>query len=166
MWICAELLVTRSLTVVEILEGRWVEQKCTVALLDYCRAMHLASACQAAICKIIVWLQEEVAREEAHKASQEARLKEQEARVKEKEKEIEAKQASLIRQMQEVDSKGRELDNLNKKYEKAVAAMPVGEDAGEPDQALDELHHVASKIIGIPGEDCYSRTPFASAHKI
>lgn len=148
---------------VEILEGRWVERKCTGALVDYCRAMHLASACSAATLKNIVWLQEEVAREESQKASQEVRLKEQEARVKEKEKEIEAKQASLIRQMQEVDSKGRELDNLNKKYEKAVAAMPVGEDAGEPDQALDELHHVTSETIGVPGEDCYSHTPSASA---
>ena len=143
-----------------------MERKCTEALLDYCRAMHLASACQAAVFKNIVWLQEEVAREEAHKASQEVRLKEQDAQVKEKEKEIEAKQASLIRQMQEVDSKGRELDNLNKKYEKAVAAMPVGEDAGEPDQALDELHHVTSETIGVPGKDCYSHTPSASARRM
>ena len=51
MWICAELLVTRSLTVEEILEGSLVKQKCTGALLSYCRAMHLASACQAAILK-------------------------------------------------------------------------------------------------------------------
>ena len=165
MWICAELLVTKSLTVVKILEGSLVEQKCTGAFFI------TAGPC---ICQCLpgcnpqdyVWLQEEVAREEAHNASQEARLKEQEARVKEKQKEIEAKQASLNRQMQEVDRKGRELDSLNRKYEKAVAAVPVGEDAGEPDQALDELHHVTFSTVLGPCRGLLCHTPSTCGCKI
>ena len=67
---------------------------------------------------------------EARNASHAATLKEEEAKVKEKEKEVQAVQAALDRQMRDIEKMGRELDTLNRKYQKVMAAVPVGEDAG------------------------------------
>ena len=75
-------------------------------------------------------LQVETAKVEASNASQAATLKEEEAKVKDKEKEVQAVQAALDKQMRDVEKKGRELDALNRKYQKVMAAVPVGEDAG------------------------------------
>ena len=79
---------------------------------------------------LLLSLQAEIARVEASNASQAAALMEQEAQLKDKEKKVEAGQAGLEKQMQELARKGRELDALNRKYEKAVADVPQGEDAG------------------------------------
>jgi len=76
------------------------------------------------------FLQVETAKVEASNASQAATLKEEEAKVLEKEKEVQAVQAALDKQMRDVEKKGRELDALNRKYQKVMAAVPVGEDAG------------------------------------
>lgn len=75
-------------------------------------------------------LQVETAKVEASNASQAATLKEEEAKLKEKEKEVQAVQAALDKQMRDVEKKGRELDALNRRYQKVMAAVPVGEDAG------------------------------------
>ena len=94
-------------------------------------------------------LQAEIARIEASNASQAAALKEQEAQLKEKEKEVLAGQAGLEKQTQQVEKKGRELDTLNRKYEKAMADVPKGEDAGTPSewQQLIAYWDVSGTII-------------------
>ena len=71
-----------------------------------------------------------MARVEASNASQAAALAEQEAQLKEKEREVEAGQVGLQKQMQQSERKGQEMDALNRRYEKAVADVPPGEDAG------------------------------------
>lgn len=91
-----------------------------------------AGAPPQCITRVLLLLQAEIARVEASNASQAAALKEQEAQLRAKEIEVEAAQAGLEKQTQQIEKKGRDLYALNRRYEKAVADVPKGEDAGTP----------------------------------
>ena len=75
-------------------------------------------------------LQSKVVHTEAECERQEKALEEAEAQLKEREQALAALQARLDRGTQEVDRKAKDLDALNRQYQKVMAAVPAGEDAG------------------------------------
>ena len=64
---------------------------------------------------------------------------------------MEAGQAGLQKRMQQIDRKGQELDALNRRYEKAVADLPPGEDAGtwcNQHNSRSPIQHVRCQVLG------------------